>query len=104
MLKPSKNQVGKATASVGDPSGRITERDSIESRQLQSSFDSLWLQIEKFFETGQAYALERGYTAGQLGKRELVTNAEWLDKLGFVEFLSTVGRHVRVTQMLARER
>lgn len=76
----------------------------MESRHLQNSFDSLWQQIEKFFETGQTYALERGYTTEQLGKRELVTNAEWLDKLGFIEFLSTVGRHVRVSQMLARER
>lgn len=76
----------------------------MESLRLQNSFESLWRQIERFFETGREYALERGYRAEQLGRRELVTNAEWLDKLGFVEFLATVGRHVRVSQMLARER
>lgn len=97
-------KVGKATASVGDPSGRTTERDSIESRRLQNSFDSLWRQIDRFFETGTKYALERGYSEEKVGKRELVTNGEWLDKLGFVEFLNIVGKHVRVSQMLARER
>ncbi|KAH8149268.1 uncharacterized protein LAJ45_06808 [Morchella importuna] len=95
--------VGKATASVGDPSGRTTERDSVESQRLQKAFDSIWRQIDGFFESAKKHALLRGYSEEKLGKRELVTNGEWLEGLGFVEFLSTVGRHVRVSQMLARE-
>jgi tyrosyl-tRNA synthetase len=71
--------------------------------RLRSSFESLWTQIERFFESGSAYATSRGYLPEGFGKRELVTNAEWLDSLGLVEFLGTVGRHVRVGQMLARE-
>ncbi|KAL7270516.1 tyrosyl-tRNA synthetase [Rhizina undulata] len=95
--------IGKATASVGDPSGRATERDSIEARRLKNSFDSLWKQIDGFFESGEKYAVARGYAKGGFGRRELVTNGEWLGDLGLVEFLNVVGRHVRVSQMLARD-
>lgn len=76
----------------------------MESQRLQKAFDSIWRQIDGFFESAKKYALLRGYSEEKLGKRELVTNGEWLEGLGFVEFLSTVGRHVRVSQMLARER
>ncbi|KAG0635566.1 hypothetical protein HOY80DRAFT_1056943 [Tuber brumale] len=95
--------VGKSTAFVGDPSGRIAERDSIALRKLDQSFDSLWAQIEKFFEKGREYAVSKGYNEANFGKRELKTNAEWLDGLGLVEFLTTVGRHMRVGSMLARD-
>ncbi|KAA8913019.1 putative tyrosyl-tRNA synthetase mitochondrial precursor [Sphaerosporella brunnea] len=95
--------VGKATASVGDPSGRTTERNSIEALRLRNQFSSLWTQIDKFFSSGTSYAISRGYNPENFGKRELVTNGDWLEGLGLVEFLSTVGRHVRVGQMLARE-
>jgi hypothetical protein len=70
---------------------------------LRNSFESLWAQIEKFFQRGSEYAVSRGYQSEGFGKRELVANEEWLGSLGLVEFLSTVGRHVRVGQMLARE-
>ncbi|KAF8540992.1 tyrosine-tRNA ligase [Trichophaea hybrida] len=95
--------IGKATASVGDPSGRNTERDSIESERLRNSFESLWAQVGRFFESGRVYAISRGYDDAKFGTRELVTNGEWLDKIRMVEFLSTIGKHVRVGQMLARE-
>ena len=53
---------------------------------------------------GRQYAISKGYNEANFGKRELKTNAEWLDRLGLVEFLVTVGRHIRVTSMLARDR
>ncbi|PWW80007.1 putative tyrosyl-tRNA synthetase mitochondrial precursor [Tuber magnatum] len=95
--------VGKSTASVGDPSGRVAERDSIASQRLEEWFGSLWAQIEKFFERGREYAILKGYNQANFGKMELKTNAEWLDRLGLVEFLATVGPHIRVSSMLARD-
>ncbi|KAI5803811.1 putative tyrosyl-tRNA synthetase mitochondrial precursor, partial [Geopyxis carbonaria] len=95
--------IGKATATVGDPSGRSTERDQIVSGHLKNSFDSLWSQMDKFFQSGKTYALSRGYSEENVGTNELVTNSDWLDGMGLIEFLATVGRHVRVSQMLSRE-
>jgi tyrosyl-tRNA synthetase len=70
---------------------------------LKHSFDSLWAQVDKFFVRGQEYAISRGYDKSKFGSRELLSNGEWLDNLGLVEFLATVGRNIRVGQMLARE-
>jgi len=88
---------------VGDPSGRTIERDSMEAERLRHQFGSIWAQVGQFFERGRSYAISRGYDPAKMGTRKLMTNGEWLDKLGVVEFLSTVGKHVRVGQMLARE-
>jgi tyrosyl-tRNA synthetase len=74
------------------------------SEWVRNSFESLQVQLNRFFEGGRSYALSRGYDGAKFGKRELVTNSEWLEGIGLVEFLGTVGRHVRVGQMLARER
>ena len=59
--------------------------------------------MDRFFEKGKSYAISRGYDETKFGRRELMTNGEWLDGLGLVEFLSVIGRHVRVGQMLARD-
>lgn len=60
--------------------------------------------MNKFFQFGKIYALSRGYLEENLGANELVTNSDWLDGMSLIEFLATVGRHVRVSQMLSRER
>lgn len=75
----------------------------MEAERLRHQFESLWAQIGQFFERGRSYAFSRGYNQGKMGTWELMANGEWLDKLGMVEFLSTIGKHVRVGQMLARE-
>lgn len=76
----------------------------MEAERLNNQFESLWVQLGKFFESGRSYALSKGYDESKFGTKELITNGEWLENIGMVEFLSTIGRHVRVGQMLARER
>ncbi|CUS12288.1 unnamed protein product [Tuber aestivum] len=97
-------KLGISAASVGDPSGRVVEHDAIASPRHDESFDGLWAHIEKFFEKGRSYAFSKGYNQENFRKSELKTNADWLDGLGLVEFLAAVGRHIRVSSMLARER
>ncbi|KAF8475803.1 hypothetical protein BDZ91DRAFT_710352 [Kalaharituber pfeilii] len=95
--------IGKSTASIGDPSGRTAEREKSASETITSNFDRIWAQVSLFFDRAEAYALARGYDKKNFGRRELRTNAEWLEGLGLIEFLSGVGRHIRVQQMLARQ-
>lgn len=71
--------------------------------RLRSQFEALWKQVERFFANGEQYALARGYENKDLGSVEVVTNSDWLDQLGLIEFLGKVGRHVRVGPMLARD-
>lgn len=96
--------IGKATASVGDPSGRKTERDETPDERLERQFQAIWKQVEGFYIKGAEYAESRGWgRREERGKYELVTNSTWLEPLTFLDFLRDVGRHVRVAQMMARD-
>lgn len=79
------------------------EREKSTLESTGSNFMLIWTQVDQFFSRGEEYALARGYQKSQLGSRALRTNGEWLDRLGLVEFLRTVGRVVRIPQMLARQ-
>lgn len=73
------------------------------AERLREQFAALWKQLERFYTTAQEYAIARGYKKEDLGKVEIVTNSDWLEGLGLIEFLGKVGRHVRVGPMLARD-
>lgn len=96
-------QVGKATATVGDPSGRTTERTKSVLSTTLTNTSSLISQLTTFFTRAESYAVSRGYNPSSFGTHILRTNGEWLDNLSLVEFLSSVGRVVRVNQMLSRQ-
>ncbi|KAF8416796.1 hypothetical protein BGX38DRAFT_1179254, partial [Terfezia claveryi] len=95
--------VGKATATVGDPSGRTTERTKSALSTTLTNTSSLISQLTTFFTRAESYAISRGYSKSSFGTHILRTNGEWLDNLSLVEFLSGVGRVVRVNQMLSRQ-
>ena len=84
--------IGGATALVGDPSGRSTER-SLESRETVGSWAvSLKKQMTRFlnFEETPSGAV-------------MLDNATWLTELNYIEFLRTVGKHFSVNRMLTAE-
>lgn len=99
--------VGGATGVVGDPSGRTNERDAMESKQREINVENIQLQIRTFLERGIEYAKTRNIEVAtqedKLGKIQSVNNADWWKSVKLLDFLATFGRHIRVSQMLARE-
>jgi tyrosyl-tRNA synthetase len=81
---------GGATGMVGDPSGRSEERNLLSEDQLASNIETIRAQIGRFIDLGGGGGL-------------LVNNADWLGKLGYIEFLRDVGKHLSVNVMLAKE-
>lgn len=84
--------IGGATALVGDPSGRSSER-TMESREtVKSCAECLKRQMKRFldFHEGPAGAV-------------MLDNSDWLTELNYIEFLRTVGRHFSVNRMLTAE-
>jgi tyrosyl-tRNA synthetase len=77
--------VGGGTAKVGDPSGRDSTRDILDKERLEANKRGIGAQIAKFCD----------------GK--MVDNADWLDGLGYIEVLRTIGRHFSVNDMLRAE-
>lgn len=99
--------VGGATGAVGDPSGRTTERDEMELSVRSQNVQNIQQQIQAFLQGGIEYAKLRNIDFEKLGVRtgeiSSVNNAEWWKSVGFLDFLATYGKHIRVSQMLARD-
>ena len=81
--------VGGGTTKVGDPSGKDESRQLLDEATIQANIDGI-SSFDKFIEFGADKAI-------------LVNNADWLDSLGYVEFLRTVGAQVTVNRMLSFE-
>ena len=105
--------IGGATGSIGDPSGRSTERNALSAEELEGNVAGITGQVHRFFDRGLAYADKRGYglsiggnggTVGGRGTVEVVNNLDWTKGLGMLEFLRTVGKVARVNIMLSRDR
>ena len=81
--------MGGGTTKVGDPSGRDEQRQLLSDEQIRRNMAGIRSVFEKFlgFGEGPTDAL-------------MVDNAEWLDRLGYIEFLREVGRHFSINRML----
>lgn len=84
---------GGGTGLIGDPGGKSEERPLLEEETLRSNLDSIRKQLERFLD----FSAEG--TSGAL----LVNNADWLKKVGLVEFLRDIGRHFSVNEMIRRD-
>lgn len=83
---------GGATGSIGDPSGRTSERQLLTKEVLDNNIASVKEQLKKLlnFETSTNPA-------------QLLDNASWTAQLSFLDFLRDVGKHFSVNQMVAKE-
>ncbi|THD78299.1 MAG: tyrosine--tRNA ligase [Phenylobacterium sp.] len=82
--------MGGGTTKVGDPSDKDTQRPLLTTEQIQANIASLKTVFAKFLTFGD------GPTDAVM-----VDNADWLDALGYVEFLREFGVHFTINRMLA---
>lgn len=94
--------VGGATGAVGDPSGRTSERQEMEAGTRISNVGHIEKQMATFFSRGIEYAKLRNFPV-QPASNEVLNNFTWWKDIGMLEFLAKYGRHIRVSQMLARD-
>jgi tyrosyl-tRNA synthetase len=84
--------VGGGTGLIGDPSGKTVERQLLTVEQVEANVEGIRGQFERFLDFESTVAPAR-----------LVNNAEWLTKLGAVEFMRDVGKYFSVNAMLAKD-
>lgn len=84
--------VGGATAMVGDPSGKDSERSLLSEEQIRHNQAAVREQLAHFldFET-------------TINPARMVNNYDWLGKMGFLEFLRDVGKHMTISYMMGKE-
>lgn len=93
--------VGGATGSIGDPSGKSTERIAMDSKQTLQYSNSITTQLQTVFENSRLYARERGYEIKNPVK--IVNNIDWFKDIPLLEFINLVGRAFRVNSMIAKD-
>ncbi|MCM3629057.1 tyrosine--tRNA ligase [Paenibacillus glycanilyticus] len=83
--------IGGATGTIGDPSGRTSERSLQTLEQIQANVDALSAQLGKLF-----------LTEGDNNFR-MVNNYDWTHKINVIEFLRDYGKNFSINTMLAKD-
>lgn len=80
--------IGGGTGSIGDPSGRSTERVLQSEETIKHNEEALTAQMAKLFGTENF---------------RIVNNRDWLGKMTLLEFLRDYGKFFQVNNMLNKE-
>lgn len=101
-------QVGGATARVGDPTGRLVSRQSMQSDVHKNNLVSIYTQVKHLWANAVKCMSRGGQARQELGdgktpRRQVLNNAVWMDKLNLVDFLKYVGTGARMGTMLGRD-
>jgi len=84
--------VGGGTGLIGDPSGKTAERQLLTLDRVEENVQGIRAQLARFLDFDV-----------KTNPARLVNNADWLTKLGAIEFMRDVGKHFTVNAMLAKE-
>ena len=79
--------MGGGTTKVGDPSGKDTQRSMLSVEQIDANIAGIKQAFAPFLSFEGDDAL-------------MANNADWLDKLGYVDFLRDYGVHFTINRML----
>jgi tyrosyl-tRNA synthetase len=84
--------MGGGTTRVGDPSGKDESRRLLTDEDIAKNLDGIGAVFAKFLRFGT-----------KPGDAVMANNADWLNRLNYIDFLRDVGRHFSVNRMLAFE-
>ncbi|MDF2926567.1 MAG: tyrosyl-tRNA synthetase [Paenibacillaceae bacterium] len=83
--------IGGATGTIGDPSGRQSERSLQTLEEVQANVDALTEQMKKLFVTDGDNQIR------------MVNNYDWTHKINVIEFLRDYGKNFSINTMLAKD-
>lgn len=84
--------LGGATAMIGDPSGKKSERQLLDQATIDRNLEGIRRNV------AQILCAPDGSV-----QPKLVNNLDWFKKFSFIEFLRDVGKYSRIGPMLAKE-
>ena len=83
---------GGATGLVGDPSGKVAERQLLTRELLESNIAAVKGQLRRWLDFD-----------GKTNPARLMDNADWIAPVSFLDFLRETGKYFSVNQMIAKE-
>ena len=85
--------IGGATGMIGDPSGKSQERNLLDAETLYHNQEAIKKQVSKFLD----------FDSNEPNKAEMVNNYDWMKEFSFLDFARTVGKHITVNYMMAKD-
>ena len=82
--------LGGGTTLIGDPSGKDSTRKILDEKTIENNIK----KIKKIFEKLLDFKNKNTVPI-------FVNNAEWLNKLKYIEFLRSIGKHFTINKMLS---
>jgi len=83
---------GGATGLIGDPSGKSAERQLLTEEEVRHNMEGIRENLSRFLDFNHPTV-----------PAKIVNNYDWHKEFTFITFLREVGKHFRMTQMLAKE-
>ncbi|HQT83918.1 MAG: tyrosine--tRNA ligase [Acidiphilium sp. 37-64-53] len=84
--------MGGGTSRIGDPSGRDSERQMLTDDDIARNMAGIRANLEAFINFGT-----------DAGDALQLNNADWLEKLGYIEVLRDVGPHFSINRMMTMD-
>ncbi|HEY3888401.1 MAG TPA: tyrosine--tRNA ligase [Caulobacteraceae bacterium] len=84
--------MGGGTTKVGDPSDKATQRPLLGDDEIALNIAGIRRAFEPFLRFGE-----------EATDAVMVNNADWLEKLGYIDFLREYGVHFSINRMVALE-
>ena len=85
--------VGGATGMIGDPSGKSAERNLLDEATLRHNQEAIKKQLSRFLD----------FESDAPNRAELVNNYDWMKDFSFLDFARTIGKHITVNYMMAKD-
>ncbi|HLW32529.1 MAG TPA: tyrosine--tRNA ligase [Aequorivita sp.] len=85
--------VGGATGMIGDPSGKSNERNLLDEAALNHNQECVRKQLSQFLD----------FSSGNANQALLVNNYDWIKEFSFLDFIRSVGKHITVNYMMAKD-
>lgn len=84
--------VGGATGMIGDPSGKLNERQLLDEKTIEHNLHGIRKNLETLLDFSTSNA-----------KPQILNNLDWFRDFSFIGFLRDIGKYFRVGPMLAKE-
>ena len=85
--------MGGGTTKIGDPSFRSDDRPLLGEIEINENIESLKSVFTRYVD----------YDGIKKNKAIMINNSDWLDKINYLDFLRTIGKHFSVNRMLSFE-
>lgn len=93
--------IGSATALIGDPSGRSSERNLLENNVIIENTEKIQKKISDVFKNHEELFWKDANS--KLPKLKILNNIKWYENTNIIQFLSKYGKHLRMGDLLSRK-